>query len=546
MSALKPSNPDVAGETSAMIRPEPFESDDDFAFRLQLLEAMTASMSFQPSSSTQSSSNAAVSSSSQTLALHQEILDLNLAHQEAKKSLDDYNRWIDDRKLAEQLQNQSEGEWDDLESFSEIGESSEGGRDEIFRVYFKGLLANDENYDSKGKSCVSKGKNCVLKPKVAGIGVAICDESDRLLLEISKPEKVMEGEWMNNRVVAARALIEGLSAALNLGLKNVVFFCDYFALHQMVTGRWSAKQDKLAVLLNKVKSLRKRFTTCRPSFVARNEVKFAFKLAREAIVSLTTKHAESSGAKLESCSICLEDVEICQIFSVDGCMHRYCFSCMKQHVEVKLLNAIQPKCPHDGCASVLTLDSCQKFLTPKLAKIMSERLAEEAIPVTEKIYCPYPRCSALMSRTDSLEYTKTLYPYVQDSGVRKCMQCHRLFCANCKVPWHNNMSCYVFKKNNFNQHGEDVKLKTLAAQNLWRQCVKCSHMIELAKGCYHMTCRCGYEFCYTCGSEWKNKRATCTCPLWDDDNIMDDDFDDDYDAFEEVDFFDSDDEDDYF
>lgn len=58
--------------------------------------------------------------------------------------------------------------------------------------------------------------------------------------------------------------------------------------------------------------------------------------------------------------------------------------------------------------------------------------------------------------------------------------------------------------------------------------------------------RCGYEFCYTCGSEWKNKRATCTCPLWDDDNIMDDDFDDDYDAFEEVDFFDSDDEDDYF
>ncbi|KAJ0694521.1 putative E3 ubiquitin ligase RBR family [Helianthus annuus] len=32
---------------------------------------------------------------------------------------------------------------------------------------------------------------------------------------------------------------------------------------------------------------------------------------------------------------------------------------------------------------------------------------------------------------------------------------------------------------------------------------------------------CGYEFCYTCGAEWKNKKATCKCPLWDEENIID-------------------------
>ena len=37
--------------------------------------------------------------------------------------------------------------------------------------------------------------------------------------------------------------------------------------------------------------------------------------------------------------------------------------------------------------------------------------------------------------------------------------------------------------------------------------------------------RCGYEFCYTCGAEWKNKKATCSCPLWNERNILFEDSD---------------------
>lgn len=49
--------------------------------------------------------------------------------------------------------------------------------------------------------------------------------------------------------------------------------------------------------------------------------------------------------------------------------------------------------------------------------------------------------------------------------------------------------------------------------------------------------RCGYEFCYNCGAVWKDKKATCSCPLWVEDNIWledrraeedEDDEDDDY------------------
>ncbi|OEL16627.1 hypothetical protein BAE44_0022354 [Dichanthelium oligosanthes] len=50
------------------------------------------------------------------------------------------------------------------------------------------------------------------------------------------------------------------------------------------------------------------------------------------------------------------------------------------------------------------------------------------------------------------------------------------------------------------------------------------------------------EFCYTCGSEWKEK-ASCTCPLWEERHIIryDSEYDDDYDEDEEEDYYDEED-----
>lgn len=41
---------------------------------------------------------------------------------------------------------------------------------------------------------------------------------------------------------------------------------------------------------------------------------------------------------------------------------------------------------------------------------------------------------------------------------------------------------------------------TLAQRNGWRSCPRCNNMVEKRSGCEHMTCRCGGEFCYVCGS----------------------------------------------
>ncbi|XP_057454284.1 uncharacterized protein LOC130745886 [Lotus japonicus] len=417
----------------------------------------------------------------------------------------------------------------ELKSFEKVasGEgcstSGSGSRDDgsVFRVYFKGLVSEE----------IVKGQKVVF----GGIGVAVCDEDDNLLLEVSKP--LLLGIETSRVIAEAKALIEALDAAHSLELKRIVYFCDYCTLLQFVSGKWPVKHQKVAMLVNEVHLLQREFTYCNPRLVSRDDLKYASKLARDAIVSQSTRHAESGSSTKslnQTCVICLEDSDINQFFSVDGCQHRYCFSCMKRHVEVKLLHGMVPKCPHEGCNNELLADSCRKFLPHKLIETMQQRKLEASIPVTDKIYCPYPRCSALMSKTEVLEYSKNLTG--SEPGRKRCIKCRRFFCFMCKVPWHFDMSCYRYKMLNPNPPAEDLKLKSLATSSFWRQCVKCNHMIELAEGCYHITCRCGNEFCYQCGAEWKDKKATCDCPLWADDDEseweededVDDDDDDSY------------------
>ncbi|KAI3879438.1 hypothetical protein MKX03_014058 [Papaver bracteatum] len=147
---------------------------------------------------------------------------------------------------------------------------------------------------------------------------------------------------------------------------------------------------------------------------------------------------------------------------------------------------------------------------------------EASVPVMEKVYCPNPKCSTLMRKSEVLS-SNDLFGSANQSRAYKCIKCHGIFCINCKVPWHRGVSCFEYKR--LNPRGEEAELKCLASQQLWRQCVKCNHMIELAEGCYHMTCRCGFEFCYACGAEWKNKKATCDCLVRVEHNIFSDDSD---------------------
>ena len=49
---------------------------------------------------------------------------------------------------------------------------------------------------------------------------------------------------------------------------------------------------------------------------------------------------------------------------------------------------------------------------------------------------------------------------------------------------------------------EDRALEEWAKKSGAKRCSKCRFWVQKSEGCDHMTCRCGYEFCYVCGGKY--------------------------------------------
>ncbi|KAF2574537.1 hypothetical protein F2Q70_00005574 [Brassica cretica] len=235
--------------------------------------------------------------------------------------------------------------------------------DLMYRLYSKGLVSEETgNGNGKGK----------VADVVAGFGVAICDQRDALLFE-SKGQ--LAGRGSNRQGAEIQALTLGLTEASKLGIKHVAIFCDSFPIFQFVRGSWKPKQKKIAMLMDDLQRIRQQFSFTQAVLVTGNEVKYAYKLARESIVSQATPHENPRQAKVaarkEECLICFNDIDPERMFSIGKCTHRFCFQCVKQHVEVKLLHGMIPNCPHDKCKSEMVIDACGKLLTPKLGEMTS-------------------------------------------------------------------------------------------------------------------------------------------------------------------------------
>ena len=55
---------------------------------------------------------------------------------------------------------------------------------------------------------------------------------------------------------------------------------------------------------------------------------------------------------------------------------------------------------------------------------------------------------------------------------------------------------------------EDTELVLWAMGVKAQRCSRCKYWVEKNDGCNHMTCRCGYEFCYICGDKYRECEHT--------------------------------------
>ncbi|KAL6878697.1 hypothetical protein J3F83DRAFT_250901 [Trichoderma novae-zelandiae] len=189
---------------------------------------------------------------------------------------------------------------------------------------------------------------------------------------------------------------------------------------------------------------------------------------------------------LVECISCLDDVPMKDTVKVP--CHSYCRDCFVRLVSAAVQNEQQwpPKC----CLNQIPFKTVLKNIPEHLKKMFHERSSEWEIPVSERVYCHDPDCGVWIKPG-------------RISLVRRQARCEHdhVTCTICRGQAHGNDEC---------PQDQDLNLTNLLAEEEgWKHCYSCRALVEHKEACQHMTCRCGAQFCYVCGLQWR----TCGCTM---------------------------------
>ncbi|KAL6144403.1 hypothetical protein ACLB2K_055096 [Fragaria x ananassa] len=212
-----------------------------------------------------------------------------------------------------------------------------------------------------------------------------------------------------------------------------------------------------------------------PISIDQFEVKTPFEILR----------GQSSGSG-SFCMICMDVKPSGEMFTNNSCNHSFCTDCIGRYVATKIQeNISMVKCPDVKCKEVLEPQSCRSFIPQQVFERWESALCESLFLASDRFYCPFKDCSMML---------------VDDGGevvtVSECPNCHRLFCAQCRVVWHAGIDCSEFQQLSKDERGrEDIMVMELAHQKQWRRCPRCMFYVEKTAGCSHITCRLALNAC---------------------------------------------------
>ncbi|CAD7965086.1 unnamed protein product [Amoebophrya sp. A120] len=87
----------------------------------------------------------------------------------------------------------------------------------------------------------------------------------------------------------------------------------------------------------------------------------------------------------------------------------------------------------------------------------------------------------------------------QNNLALPCLHCGENWCMLCKRAAHPGQTCEAAR---VNAERMEREVRETCERNGWKKCGGCDAWVERTTGCNHMTCTCGYQFCYECGEEY--------------------------------------------
>ena len=160
------------------------------------------------------------------------------------------------------------------------------------------------------------------------------------------------------------------------------------------------------------------------------------------------------------CHGCKERVE--SVTMTAPCGHPYCRECIISWFSLAGEYESTPR-PH-CCGQPIRLEDAGSLLSSDISKKFLAK-AEE-ISSTNRTYCWDPKCATFIS------------PKAIDGRQGKCPSCQELTCIVCKKEIHEG-GCF--------EEPPAQSIMTAAAEAGFKQCFKCKRMVELDRGCRHIT-----------------------------------------------------------
>ncbi|KAG9940647.1 hypothetical protein KCU85_g9909, partial [Aureobasidium melanogenum] len=197
-------------------------------------------------------------------------------------------------------------------------------------------------------------------------------------------------------------------------------------------------------------------------------------------MSASTDNIESVVPKSvhwKDCHVCFETAEEENMVTLP-CDHYWCLDCISRACSYVHNEFDKRIICNDNCD--LPFELALEVLPEAESKRLKSKLEEFEIPPKERVYCASKDCGEFIP------------PVSQPIDIlAKCEKCGHSTCKLCRALGHEG-ECEGPSK-------EDEQALALIEKERYQQCSQCCRVIERTQGCSHMTCPCGYEFCYHCG-----------------------------------------------
>ncbi|KAF9589786.1 hypothetical protein IFM89_028721 [Coptis chinensis] len=390
-----------------------------------------------------------------------------------------------------------EDDWKETEETA-LGLLKEDVEEVGLKMFFKGVSVAEPGDSDSGFS---------------GIGVVL--ERSHGVSAVQVQKKI--DFYVEESVAEYLALLDGLVEALRINACRILAFTDCELLYDQLVREERLENQLLIALKERVLEHASKFESFVLKLVPPIELEMPLRLAQIAI-GIVCLSAKGDGL-YEDCPICCEEKLPSMMINMD-CSHKFCSCCMRTYVEGKLQTCQVPiRCPELKCKCYVSASECRSFLPKTCYDLLEKALVEANFLESEKIYCPFPNCSVLLNPCQCMS-TRASSSSHSETNCIECPECQRFICLDCGVPWHSSMSCEEYQNLPIEERDAgDITLHHLAQNKKWRRCQQCRRMIELTQGCYHMTCWCGHEFCYSCGAEYNDGHQTCQCAFWDEESF---------------------------